>query len=160
MTAVAEVVGRTEMRAAADAEEKKSDCGKAAVSSGELGSSQNPMGQTDCLWKLWVKVGAARQEDLGSFGNHPSPYSDYGWLRKRSSFCVHVAIETVNNPGELAKDLVEKRRALTCPVLLDSEYLAADLPRPLAHRLHTHAPSINLAQGSGYMCEHNQNCLM
>lgn len=43
--AAAEVVGGTDLRAAADAEEKKSDCGKAAVSSGELGSSQDPTGR-------------------------------------------------------------------------------------------------------------------
>lgn len=49
-----------------DAEEKKSDCGKAAVSSGELGSSQNQTGQTGCLWKLRVSVRAGRQEDPDS----------------------------------------------------------------------------------------------
>lgn len=64
-------------------EEKKSDCGKAAVSSGELGSSQDPTGQTDCLWKLRVNVGAGGSLKLQ---RRPPP---------PPSSCV--AAETVNN---------------------------------------------------------------
>lgn len=81
----AEVVGGADLRASADAEEKKSDCGKAAVSSGELGSSQDPTGQTDCLWKLRVNVGAGGSLKLQ---RRPPPSPP-------SSSCV--AAETVNN---------------------------------------------------------------
>lgn len=71
----AEVVGGADLRAAADAEEKKSDCGKAAVSSGELGSTQDPTGQTGCLWKLRVNVGAGGALKLRRRSPPPRPAS-------------------------------------------------------------------------------------
>lgn len=75
----ADVVGET--RAAADAEEERRDCGKAAVSSGEFGSSQNPTVQTGCLWKLRVNVRAGRREDPRSFASVASRLRSGGTSR-------------------------------------------------------------------------------